>query len=239
MPVTSEFTKQLLIEKILQFWKKTFYFDDDDDDDDENCDNRSDTSRTAANINNKTESVIAHPLDYSEEFPINKMSRKFATWFFENLNSSRLQTSDFWSNCKCLVHFLEDRQILLEEESLGAAAVLEFCMSLQTKYGLYLNLNISHLGTQGRIDCHGIVLVLTCGTLHKVNQFVGTFECVFGISRDPFSQNNWKINQMNVRLHNFGVQNSALSSNYEQPTLIECDSMIPLLCLEMPENEID
>lgn len=227
-----------MIEKILHFWKKTFYFDDDDDNDDKNCDNESETIPTAANITNRTESVLEYPIDHSEEFAINQMARKFATWFFENLNSSRLQTSDFWSNCKCFVHFLENRQILLEEERLGADTVLELCLSLQTKYGLYLNLNISHSGTQGRIDCHGLVLVLTCGTLHKINQFVGTFECVFGLSRDPFNQNNWKINQMNLRLHNYGDQNSALCSNYEQPTLIGCDSMTPLLCLEMPENEI-
>lgn len=238
MPVTSEFTKQLLIEKILQFWKKTFYFDDFDDD--ENCDNGSQAiATTAANINsNRTESVVAHPIDHSEEFPINQMARKFASWFFENLNANRLQTIDFWSNCKCYVHFMENRQILLEEECFGADTVLEHCSSLRRKYGLYLNLNISHSGTQGRIDCHGLVLVLTCGTLHKVDQFVGTFECVFGLSRDPFSQNNWKINEMNMRLHNFSDQNSALSSNYELPTLVVCDSMTPLLCLEMPEHQL-
>lgn len=223
MSVTSKFTKQLLIDEILDYWRKTFNTSTNQD----NCDIEIDE----ISINQKTE----HPQD----FPINQMARKFAAWFYANLNLNQLQVSDFWCDCKCQVQFLEQRQILLDEQHVGAEAAFEFCRSLQTTYNLYLNLNISHSGTQGRIDCHGLVLVLTCGTLHKINQFVGTFECVFGLSRDPFSQNNWKINQMNLRLHNYGVQNATvLGGSDEQPTLMESDSMMPLLELSMPDNEI-
>ena len=166
------------------------------------------------------------------------MARKFATWFYENLNTNRLQVSDFWCNCKCAVQFLENQQCLMEEEHVGAQAVLEFCQSLLAKYNLYLNLNISHSGTQGRIDCHGLVLVLTCGTLHKVNQFVGTFEAIFGLSRDPYSQNNWKINQINMRLHNFNAEQTQNASiSMQQPTLITSNSIVPLLALSMPNGD--
>lgn len=233
VPVTSEFTKQLLIEKILQYWKQRFYLSDDDE-----C---------TEQMQNERREVIAQPAnnhhmsinssDQTEHFPINQMARKFATWFYENLNTNRLQVSDFWCNCKCTIQFLENQQCLMEEEHVTAQAVLEFCQSLLSKYNLYLNLNISHSGTQGRIDCHGLVLVLTCGTLHKVNQFVGTFESVFGLSRDPYSQNNWKINQMNLRLHNFNAQQSQNASSIEQPTLITSNSIAPLLSLSIPAGD--
>lgn len=228
--ITSEFTKQLLIEKILLYWKDQFFFaSNQDDGDDEN-----------EMISIPTTTNISNEFDQPQNFPINQMARNFATWFFENLNSNKLQAADFWGNCKCDVKFMENRQCLMEEQYINAEAVLELCQSLQTKYELFLNLNESHTGTQGRIDCHGLVLVLTCGTLHKTDEIVGTFECIFGLSRDPFSHNNWKINRMDLRLNNFGTRNSGnslVSHHYQQPTLTESDSMSPLLNLSMPNGE--
>lgn len=224
--VSSDFTKQLLIEKILQYWKETFYFERVDESEDPALDYEMSTENnttTASQISTST-------LDPPEQFPINQMARKFATWFFENLNANKLKETDFWNDCKCMVEFLEGKRCIMEDQYFNAAAALDFCRSLLLKYNLYFNLNVSHSGTQGRIDCHGLVLVLSCGTLHKISQFVGTFECVFGLSRDPFSENNWKVNQMNLRLHNFG----ALDTTHEEPTLSQSDSLQPLLSLTMP-----
>lgn len=238
--VTSEFTKQLLIEKILQYWKQTFYLYDDDD-----CSNPIENQASAVPGNNiavpqTSQQILSYDLDQPEHFPINQMARKFATWFYENLNCNQLQVSDFWNNCKCAVQFLEDQNCIMEEEHLNAQAVLDFCQSLLSKYDLFFNLNISHSGTQGRIDCHGLVLVLTCGTLHKFEQLVGTFETVFGLSRDPFSQNNWKINRIKLRLHNFYSQQNSqndASLSIEQPTLSTSNSIVPLLALSMPKGD--
>lgn len=234
VPVTSEFTKQLLIEKILQFWKQSFYLKEDE---------REEETKNQSNAitGNQTDHQIAshkpNTLD-PEQFPINQMAKNFANWFFDNLNQNRLQVSDFFCDCQCKVQFLEHQQCLVEEQHSGAEAVLEFCQSLLSKYNLYLNLNISHSGTQGRIDCHGLVLILTCGTLHKVNQFVGTFEAVFGLSRDPFSQNNWKMNKINIRLHNFNAQQSLnVDQTDENPTLANSISIAPLLSLAMPTGD--
>lgn len=238
MSVSSEFTKQLLIEKILLYWKQTFYLADFESDDSQ-CSNSAPVKTGAASNSASTSDQSVSHQD-PEQFPINQMARTFAHWFYEQLNANRLQAEDFWTDCKCLVQFIENQQCLLEEQHVGAEAVLAFCKSLRDKYCLYLNLNISHLGTQGRIDCHGLVLVLTCGTLHKVGQFVGTFEAVFGLSRDPFSQNNWKANQINLRLHNFSAQDARPlgASPNEQPTLLDSNTIAPLLCLSMP-SEID
>lgn len=225
--VTSEFTKQLLIEKILQYWKNRFYLIDDE------CES----------TNKPIEPPQMHPptpsnvQDQSESFPINQMARTFATWFYENLNTNRLQESDFWCNCECSVQFWENQQCLMQEQHSGAQASLEFCQSLRNKYNLYLNLNISHSGSQGRIDCHGLVLVLTCGTLHKVNEFVGTFEAIFGLSRDPYSQNNWKVNRCNFRLNNINNQSQNAMHAIEQPTLVRSELIAPLLSLSMPNGD--
>lgn len=168
MPVTSEFTKQLLIEKILQFWKNTFYLSDDGEE------LRNKQTEPIVNAIKHTAdpqslgqtTVYTHhtsnnSTDQPEHFPINQMARKFATWFYENLNANRLQVSDFWCNCQCNCKFLENQLCLMEEEHLGAQSVLEFCQSLLSTYNLYFNLNISHSGTQGRIDCHGLGKFLT------------------------------------------------------------------------------
>lgn len=238
--VTTQFTKQLLIEKLLQYWKETFCCADNDNDNN----SIEFTHRNTRQIQNHTPiasntvsfvhqeiKIIQTSMDI-ENFPINQMSRKFAQWFYENLNANQLQITDFWRDVNCSVEFFEQRQLILYEQHQGDNNVLEFCRLLRTKYELFFNLNVAHLGTQGRIDCHGLVLVLSCGTLHKTDQMVGTFECVFGLSRDPFSDNNWKINQMNMRLHN-GLNEKTGSG---KPTLMECESLIPLLGLEVPEG---
>lgn len=234
--VPSEFTKQLLIEKILLHWKQTYYLADFESDDSQSSNSttqRIHVENTSSSASNQTVSQ-----QDPEQFPINQMARKFANWFYEQLNTNRLQIEDFWSDCKCSVQFFENQQCLIEEQHLGAAAVLEFCKSLLEKYNLYFNLNISHSGTQGRIDCHGLVLVLTCGTLHKVGQFVGTFEAVFGLSRDPFIQNNWKSNQINLRLHNFSARVLESASD-EHPTLLNSNTIAPLLSLSMGTGDDD
>lgn len=245
MSVPSEFTKQLLIEKILLHWKQSFYLSSLEDDDRQNSINATskhqvaDTPAPPPSSSSPSKQTVSH--QDPEQFPINQMARNFAHWFYDNLNTNRLQVSDFWPGCKCSVKYIENQQYLIEEEYLGAEAVLEFCKSLLDKYNLYLNLNNGHSGTQGRIDCHGLVLVLTCGTLHKVNQFVGTFEAVFGLSRDPYSQNNWKINQISLQLHNFSIQTteSLDSSPHELPTLFNSNTIAPLLSLSMPTGVDD
>lgn len=234
VPVTSDFTKQLFIEKILQYWKQRFYLSDD------NCSDDEKIQRIEVPLSNQAPQ--SHPaasnLDQPEQFPINQMARKFATWFYENLNAYQLQVNDFWNDCKCAIQFYDHQQCQLQEDHSGAHAVLEFLKSLKSQYDLYFNLNVSHSGTQGRIDCHGLVLVLTCGSLHKVNQFVGTFEAVFGLSRDPFCDNNWKMNQINLRLHNFdALQSQNASISFEEPTLMSSNSIAPLLGLSMPTGD--
>lgn len=238
VPVTNNFTKQLLIEKILQFWRQSFcsthdgnhsvqitelpVVDYDDDDDSEVAMSEMD--------------VLPAPIiDNSDQqhFPINQMARKFAHWFYEQLNTGTLREIDFWRDVNCSAQFLERGVCFVDEELCSNTNVLAFCHSLRTHYELYFNLNESHSGTQGRIDSHGLVLVLSCGTLHKTDQMVGTFECVFGLARDPFSENNWKINLMKMRLHNNPMRQQ---QQQQAIALDEFETLAPLLSLTVPST---
>lgn len=231
VPVTNNFTKQLLIEKVLQFWKKLYCSvqiteSPDEDYDDEEC---------SEIVMSEMDSQPAPIVDNSDQqhFPINQMARKFANWFYGQLNTGTLREIDFWRDVNCSAQFLERGVCFVDEEHCSDANVLAFCHSLRTQYELYFNLNESHTGTQGRIDSHGLVLVLSCGTLHKTDQMVGTFECVFGLARDPFSENNWKINRMKMRLHN----NPLREQRQQQAiALDECETLAPLLSLTVPST---
>lgn len=240
VPVTNNFTKQLLIEKILQFWRQTYCStydeqhpvhiielpreDYDDDDDDDNGTNEVVMSEPeCSHVTTVAENDQQH-------FPINQMARKFANWFYTNLNASTLREFDFWCDVDCSAQFLERGICMVDEVHKSNENVVGFCQSLRTQYELYFNLNDSHMGTQGRIDCHGLVLVLTCGTLHKTDRMVGTFECVFGLARDPFCENNWKINRMKMKLHNNPMRQQAIALN-------ECETLAPLLSLTVTSTD--
>jgi hypothetical protein len=79
------------------------------------------------------------------------------------------------------------------------------------KHKLRCNPNLCDEGVRGRwggspalllsrLDPHGLVLVLVCGTLHNQADVCGVFEQVFGLVRDPTSDNNWKIKSTEARL---------------------------------------
>lgn len=80
------------------------------------------------------------------------------------------------------------------------------------------------------MEVHGLVLILCCGTLHTHESVsVGVFESVFGLMRDPFSDNNWKIKNIKMQL-----QSSAIGIQ-KVPELTQCSSLVQFLAL--PESE--
>lgn len=83
-----------------------------------------------------------------------------------------------------------------------------------------------------RMEHHGIVLILSCGTLHThASCSVGVFESVFGLMRDPFSDNNWKIKNIKMQLQS---TTSAIGMQ-RLPQLETCDSLQQFMSL--PEHE--
>lgn len=226
MPITEAVTKQALIDKMIDYWHRS------------QSQSGSDTNSFDDEVTSSTgsSSSSSQPMTIQlHQFPIHEMSRSFAKWFFDNLNAATISFNDFWTDVVCTAYFYENKCIIMDENAVSAEAVHRFLLSLRSVYQLYLNLNDCFDGVQGRIDPHGLVLVLSCGTLHKANEFVGTFEAVFGLLRDPFAENNWKIKQITLRLHN----SAAKSAIDAAPTLNDCESMHPLLCLEAPACTVE
>lgn len=83
------------------------------------------------------------------------------------------------------------------------------------------------------MEHHGLVLILCCGTLHThASVTVGVFESVFGLMRDPFAENNWKIKNIKMQLQS----TSAIGSMQKLPELENCESLQQFMSLPEHEN---
>lgn len=161
--VTADFSKPILLERLLEFWNHKF----------------SDQS------NEKSECTSVDQRAKEDQFPIHQMSRQFSTWFFKMYNESQLKIEDFWADAEYSVEMIASGQLVRQEQGYGSQSLLELIQSLHSQDNLLFNPNDCHDGIQGRMDAHGLVMVLCCGTLHSPGVFVGVFECMFGLLRDP------------------------------------------------------
>jgi len=136
-----------------------------------------------------------------------EMAINFARWYFQLLNSSvdTDQTdwgpSHFWPDSSAKVSLMSGAG---EQESLeahhSASEVCDMLVQVMRRHRLTCNPNLCEEGVRGRLEAHGLVLVLVCGTLHTSSNVCGVFEQVFGLVRDPGAQNNWKIKNTEARL---------------------------------------
>lgn len=86
-----------------------------------------------------------------------------------------------------------DRDIRQKEDISQADAVCKRLSSLTSEQQLVFNPNLEPTGVKGLSDPHGLRVIIVCGTVHTSSEVVGPFEQQFGLVRDPFSENNWKI----------------------------------------------
>lgn len=205
--VTADYSKPVLLEKLLEFWEQKFH-----DEKDEKKDQ----------TNNQTAVV------QEEQFPIHLMSRQFSTWFFKMCNENQLKIVDFWADSEYSIEMVASSQLVRQEQGCGSQSLLELIQSLHNQDNLLFNPNDCHDGIQGRMDPHGLVMVLCCGTLHSPGVFIGVFECVFGLLQDPFADGNWKIKHLRMRLNS--------SSPRDAPRLDECTYLESTLALPAPTS---
>uniref|UniRef100_A0A1B0DQT1 Uncharacterized protein n=1 Tax=Phlebotomus papatasi TaxID=29031 RepID=A0A1B0DQT1_PHLPP len=164
-----------------------------------------------------------------EDFPVNILSRQFASWFFRKLNETTLALDDLWPDASCAIRLVQN-DMVSDENAHGSEAVLEKLITTRNNYNFTFNPNINHSGVQGRINPHGLVFVVCCGTLHVTNRWVGIFESAFGLVQDPSTgPNNWKCKQVKIELRS--TQQQSL------PTLQECQSIKNIIELPL-ENHI-
>lgn len=194
IPVSLPATKNDLVVKILDYWK--------------------------ASDKNNGHTFDQHPQDYSDtgnysqsdlqvgkqENPdVNTMAFAFTEWFYSILNKNVCMGPEhFWGDAKLKLSLTSNEECFSEEVNSSPLDIVRMLFQTKSKYSLYFNPNLTTEGVQGRMDPHGLVLVLTCGTLIVDGVCAGVFEQVFALARDPFSDNNWKIKntELNLRSRN-------------------------------------
>ena len=209
--IDENFTKVILIEKTVHLWKEKF--------DLQQPPPQSTENNNQINVNDNT-----------ENYPINIMSKKFSSWFYENLNSNKLTENDFWKDAGCCMR-LQNLDQIEENTITGGNEVQNLILGLKNRFSIFFNPNLCHEGVQGRIDPHGLVIVLSCGTIHTENACLGTFESSFGLLRDPFADNNWKIKYLKFLIKYASVHNL--------PRLTESESLQEFVSLPLTDGSIE
>lgn len=229
--VKADFTKGALISRIIEYWNTKFEYNNDHDLPNITTSTTSITSSTKVTENNTTitPSLSISQQESETQYPTHLLARQFTEWFFNNLNSQTVKSEDFWSDCQLQLRIAATDEIN-DYGCAGADDVIMRLLSSKERFGFYFNPNLTHAGVQGRMNVHGLVLVLACGTLHTEQNCVGVFECTFGLLRDPFAENNWKVKTMKCILRS---QLAAI-----MPSLCESETLVEALHLPIPEGEI-
>uniref|UniRef100_A0A336MES1 CSON014928 protein n=1 Tax=Culicoides sonorensis TaxID=179676 RepID=A0A336MES1_CULSO len=206
VPVYENFTKLLLIERMIEYWQTR----------------NKDSGDISQNLSQSVSETPVRQIN-TEHFPINLMSRQFCTWFFENFNKEILKLNDFWVDCFINIRILAAGQDINDNETNGNQPCLDMLLNLKRQLSILFNPNLCHEGVQGRIDPHGLVVLMCCGTVHSQTQCVGLFESAFGLMRDPYNDNNWRIKHLKLQIKS--------SQTDGMPKLNECDSLQQILAL--------
>lgn len=163
----------------------------------------------------------------THEGSVETLAEQFANWFYTQMNSGGVEPLHFFNDATLKLSLISNDDCdntFIKDDPEEISNVLQ---RVKFQHNLYFNPNFSKEGIQGRIDPHGLVMVLACGTLHIQETMSGVFEQIFALARDPFCDNNWKIKhtQLNLR-SNGGVMN--------QPKL--CDSELTSELLALPHD---
>lgn len=139
-----------------------------------------------------------------------EMANDFVKWYFDLINTciqgdgsvSDFGPAMFFPDASAKVNLLGVNGECLENFQVeeNADEVCSMLKDVVRRHGLQFNPNLCDEGVRGRLDPHGLVVVLSCGTIHNQHTVCGVFEQAFGLVRDPGSENNWKIKQTEARL---------------------------------------
>ncbi|CAH1797481.1 unnamed protein product [Owenia fusiformis] len=139
------------------------------------------------------------------------LAYKFIPWFYKMLNANNPTNFEpneygaqhFWDDCKLkMVCATPD---ITEEEHQGSTGVCARLLAFVREERLLFNPNTTPEGTQGHSTAHGLVNVLSCGTIHRNDLCLGVFEQQFGLIRDPNMQDNWRIKFSHLKVRSSQV----------------------------------
>lgn len=142
----------------------------------------------------------------SNQDNIYQLALQFTEWFYSLLNANEpISTEHFYADAKLKLILLSNEQHDVKVVENNTKDIVETLYQTKIQHNLFFNPNISTEGVQGRMDPHGLVMVIACGTLHVNNVCVGVFEQLFALARDPFCENNWKIKNTQLNLQSKAV----------------------------------
>lgn len=189
--VQSNYTKMALIERIVSHWKTK------------------EGNIQRYQPNEKDESTVTQNV----EFSVNKLSQEFSSWFFNRLNDAEYNTEDFWSDAISSIRIISND--IIDETTSGSDNIVIMLKCLKDQLRINFIPNLTPQGVQGRMDPHGLVYVLCCGTIQKDNTFSGVFETAFGLIRNI--ENMWRIKNLKLQIRH--------SETYSLPNIHECSTL--------------
>ncbi|KAI4470097.1 hypothetical protein MML48_1g16152 [Holotrichia oblita] len=200
-------TKDKLVAKICELWNLP-------------------THKDIRTSNEDVKTITSQKEIKSAESNVNVMAKQFAQWFYEMMNSTEyIEPDHFYLDARLILHLISNNTEITEETE-SSKSIVELLFKTKTEHNLFFNPNLNSEGIQGRLDPHGLVMVLACGTLHSNNLCVGVFEQVFALARDPYCDNNWKIKnmQLNLRSKTDNINTPSLSDNELTSSLLALPS---------------
>uniref|UniRef100_A0AAR5QKJ2 NTF2 domain-containing protein n=1 Tax=Dendroctonus ponderosae TaxID=77166 RepID=A0AAR5QKJ2_DENPD len=176
--------------------------------------------------NSDSNAVALNERSEKPESNVNVMAEQFSRWFYSMLNGDECGIEHFFPDASFSLNMYTNNHCDSTRIEGDATKIANSLLKLKSQNNLHFNPNDSQDGIQGRIDPHGLVMVLTCGTVHSQNTCAGVFEQVFALARDPFCDNNWKIKTTSLNLR-------SKSDVLELPKLCDSDLTSDLLMLPL------
>lgn len=182
-------------------------------------------------VNNHTVNTTIHQQPAAPPPPLQLMSEEFCNWFFERINRRALFVeSDLWGDVTSAIRLIDATGNTQDLEACGADQALASFQRLHDDFHFQLAPNICPTGVQGKMNSYGMVMIASCGTVYRANQFVGVFEGGFGLLKDPTSSDSWKLKHSKMQIKSVAGQTI-------HPQLEDCESLREILAL--PEQEED
>lgn len=176
-----------------------------------NCDDQS-VNFTASSV------PLGSQLSASTSHPqCQEMANNFVKWYFDMLNAAVMSSqtefgpSHFWPDASAKVELLGVNGEPLESLQVEKNAT-EVCLMLVNvlkRHALHCNPNLCEEGVRGRLDPHGLVLVLACGTLHNQHTVCGVFEQVGTVYFSTYLEKVYSV-------HGLMFQNESLKDSLRE-----------------------
>uniref|UniRef100_A0A069DS40 Uncharacterized protein n=1 Tax=Panstrongylus megistus TaxID=65343 RepID=A0A069DS40_9HEMI len=190
--------KSMLVDSVIHFWNKA-------------C--------TVVDYQNEKKETSQIAQDQS----LGRMAVTFAEWVYNRINAIVLQDmnkqsninnleilkeEDFWCDAKLYIKLMQGSNIIADYSSEGSKECFSLIKQICKEHSLCFSPNLCEEGTRGISEPHGVVLVMSCGTLHSANghHCVGLYEQIFGLIKDPMSDSNWKIKGSKLALRSQEVK---------------------------------